>query len=430
MEEEKVETLEKESDSGVTEEQIRAVQVPLTAEERERKFIQELERDVRSKIAQEEAEQARLMAEGKLNLDEHHHHHHHHHHRHHKKKKLSKATKTLIVIGVLLVAGAITLFVIAASVLGKIKHVDKSLGNAAYISRSQESFEIDSTSIPDTLKPEEVSWNNADIDVMRDKNVSNILLIGQDARKGEERARSDSMIICSINKKTKKITLVSLMRDMYVPIPGFSDNRINAAYAFGGMDLLDQVIQQDFGIHIDGNVEVDFEGFVKAMEVVGEIPIELNEEEAEFLNTKKGWVAEAGVSNEGWNLKKGMNLLTPGQALAYSRIRYVGHADYERTERQRKVLTAAFEEVRDLDVFKAIELANKALPNFTTDINNRAILGYIYTVFANGMTMGETHRIPADGKYTGENINGMSVLLPDLAANSEELKTYLYGKTE
>ena len=77
-----------------------------------------------------------------------------------------------------------------------------------------------------------------DINGMKDKEVINILLIGQDRREGQARQRSDSMILCSINKARKKIILTSIMRDLYVPIPGYSDNRINAAYQFGGMPLL------------------------------------------------------------------------------------------------------------------------------------------------------------------------------------------------
>jgi anionic cell wall polymer biosynthesis LytR-Cps2A-Psr (LCP) family protein len=57
------------------------------------------------------------------------------------------------------------------------------------------------------------------------------------------------------------------MRDMYVPIPGYSDNRINAAYQFGGMELLDKTIKKDFGVSVDGNMEVSFEGFIQLVDM-------------------------------------------------------------------------------------------------------------------------------------------------------------------
>ncbi len=87
------------------------------------------------------------------------------------------------------------------------------------------------------------------------------MLIGQDKREGQSRQRSDSMILATLDKDQKTISLTSFMRDLYVAIPGYSSTRINAAYAYGGMDLLDETLTQNFGVEIDGNVEVDFEVF-------------------------------------------------------------------------------------------------------------------------------------------------------------------------
>ena len=92
-------------------------------------------------------------------------------------------------------------------------------------------------------------------------NIKSILLIGQDKREGQSRQRSDSMILATLDKDQKTISLTSFMRDLYVAIPGYSSTRINAAYAYGGMDLLDETLTQNFGVEIDGNVEVDFEVF-------------------------------------------------------------------------------------------------------------------------------------------------------------------------
>lgn len=90
--------------------------------------------------------------------------------------------------------------------------------------------------------------------------VVNVLLVGQDTRKAEERARSDSMILLSVNKNTNQLTMISLMRDLYVQIPGYSDNKLNAAYAFGGFELLDETIATNFGIAVDYNVEAQLQG--------------------------------------------------------------------------------------------------------------------------------------------------------------------------
>ena len=336
-----------------------------------------------------------------------------------KKKKMPLWGKIVLGIVIALVIVFAVGMIFINSMLNKINRVDTS--DISYVPREEETFEAEGSesSSADTIKPEDITWENVDVNVMKDSNVSNILLIGQDARPGEGRARSDSMIICSINKTTKEITLSSIMRDLYVPIPGYSDNRINAAYQFGGMPLLDQVIEESLGIHIDGNVEVNFDGFIAAFTEIGNLDIELYQAEADYLN-----------KNNGWNLTEGMNSLTPEQALAYARTRYVGHSDWERTDRQRRVLMAAFNKLKGSDLGTMLDMANKIFPYLTTDMDNMQILGYVYTVVTSGMTLNdESYRIPVEGTYTCETLRaGMEVLVPDLNANSRYLQEYIYGK--
>ena len=102
------------------------------------------------------------------------------------------------------------------------------------------------------------------------KNVINILLVGSDhgAIKGDH-GRSDSIMIATVNFKTKELKLTSLMRDMYVEIPGHGHNKLNAAYAFGGVELLYQTIAKNFGIKIDNYCVVDFSTFEKVINKVG-----------------------------------------------------------------------------------------------------------------------------------------------------------------
>lgn len=235
-----------------------------------------------------------------------------------RKKKIAVwAILLIIILVIVLLMGGVYAYV--NHKLSKIMRVD--ISPEVVVDPSLETFETEE-GLTDTMDAEDIVWNNADIEVMKDKDVSNILLIGQDRREGQGRQRSDSMIICSLNKKTNKIILTSVMRDMYVPISGYSDNRINAAYQFGGMELLDRVMEESLGVHIDANVEVDFEGFINCMAEIGNIDMQLNEEEAKYLNDANGW-----------NLQAGYNSLTPEQALAFSRVRYVGHSDWERTDK-------------------------------------------------------------------------------------------------
>ena len=277
----------------------------------------------------------------------------------------------------------------------------------------------------DGLDADSIDWGNADIQVMEDEDVSNLLLIGQDRREGQDRQRSDSIIICSVNKEKGKIVLTSIMRDLYVPIPSYKDNRINAAYQFGGMELLDEVIEENLGIHIDGNIEVDFDGFMEALSVLGDLDIELNATEANYLNEHSDL---SETDETGWELKEGMNSMTPAQLLAYSRTRFIGNSDWERTERQRKVLTAAYEKAKKMNVFNLVRLAYKIFPNFTTDLSIGQVAGYIYTVLTGSIEGLESYRIPVDGTYNCVTLApGMEVLIPDLTANSSYLQQFIYG---
>ncbi|HAQ39751.1 MAG TPA: LytR family transcriptional regulator [Clostridiales bacterium] len=251
-------------------------------------------------------------------------------------------------------------------------------------------------------------------DSMISKDIVNILLIGQDKRPGEEVARSDSMIIATINKKTNSIKLTSLMRDMYVQIPGYDDNKINAAYALGGMDLLTEAVESNFLIKIDGCIEVDFAGFEKIIDEIGGIDIDLNRDEAYYLSRSSGS-----------RFSEGVNRLTGETALTYSRIRYVGNDDYERTERQRNVLVSVFEEIKDSNLKTLLEMADDILPLVTTNLTNTQILNLATKVMLMNVSDIETYRIPADGEFTPDTIKNMSVLVPDLPANRALLKEYI-----
>ena len=345
-----------------------------------------------------------------------------------KDKKLPRWAKILIGVGIGIFVLALAAFIAVKIYLGRVPRIE----DKPRLDPSTETFETSSDAPEDTIDAEEVDWGKLYEDVMKDSDIKNILLIGNDSRPGDTgSARSDSMILCSINKKTNEITLVSFMRDMYVPIPGYSDNRINAAYTFGGSSLLKETIEHDFGIQIDNRVEINFEGFIKAMTAVGNINIELNKDEVEYLNRMGNAMnAEEGLPDSEWNLKEGMNSLTPEQALAYARTRYVGRSDFERTERQRKVITEAFKNINKLPLSEQVDFVNSILPYIATDMTDMEILGYVYYVATEGVNMGDSHRVPEDRAYKNETINKMMVLVPDLQKNSELLKEWLFKGIE
>lgn len=339
------------------------------------------------------------------------------------KKKMAMWKKILIVLVLLIVIAVAAVAIFISSMLGKINRIDTSELEAETF--TGEEFETDANVSEDTLKPEDVTWPESsaadesaeESDKEAQDNVINILLIGQDRREGQGRQRSDSMMIASINKRDKTVTITSLLRDSYVQIPGYQDNRINAAYAFGGMPLLNEVIKMNFGIEIDANVEVDFNGFKTIVDTLGGVDIVLKDYEVAYFNEKQGTSKYVVGSNH----------LTGEEALMYARTRYVGRNDFERTERQRTIVTAVFNKLKDESPTKIFTLINDLFPCITTDMSNSDIITYATIVMGMDLTEIQTYRIPADGTYSNQTIRGMKVLVPDLAACRSDLKKIIYG---
>lgn len=258
-------------------------------------------------------------------------------------------------------------------------------------------------------------------------NIKSILLIGQDKREGESRQRSDSMILATLDKEKGTISLTSFMRDLYVAIPGYSSTRINAAYAYGGMELLDETLEENFGVKIDGNVEVDFDVFQILVDKVGGIDLELSQAEADYICGRDQSVLYPQPFRTDWDLQAGMNHLDGEQALIHARNRSVGNSDYRRTERQQDVLRAAFAKIKDLDVLDIAGLVKDVLPMVSTDLSLWDMTGYAMDIMNIGADEIASYRIPEDGAYTPQTIDGMQVLVPDLEQNREYLQQILYN---
>jgi len=277
-----------------------------------------------------------------------------------------------------------------------------------------------------TEDPDAIVWTDAET-IGAGKDIINILLIGQD-RRNEKRARSDSMILCTLNKKEKTLTMTSFMRDMYVQIPGYKDNRINASYAFGGMELLDATLVKNFGVDVDGNIEVDFDGFESVIDAVGGVDIELTKAEIRYL--EKYRTLGLGGDTSYWEFTPGINHLDGSQALAYARNRGTGgDGDFGRTNRQRTVLNAVFQKAKTMSLTEMIDLIKAILPLLTTDLTDAQILGFAMEAFPLLAELEmNTQQIPGDGTYRMTKIRGMSVIVPDFEKNREILKEIM--KTE
>lgn len=341
-----------------------------------------------------------------------------------KKSKATLNKRTLLIILCVVLAVVLVVLIVGTAYMEKMMNLigrndgDDTISSSDYV---DETDTMPSDFQGSILNPGDIEWDQFTGPVEDMEHIINIMLIGQDRRPGEGRARSDVMLLCSVNKKTQELTMTSFMRDMYVPIPGFWADKMNAAYQLGGMETLDACLEKNFGIHVDGNVEVDFNGFIGAIDLVDGIEMELTASEARYLNNEWGLQSDSG--SFGWDLKEGKNLLTGGQALAYARIRAIGDGDFDRTERQRKVISALIEKCKKMNLTQLNKLMEEVLPMLTTDLTNREILNYLVDMLPMLTNLKiNTQRIPADGAYQYGWIDEKSVLLPDLEANRELLK--------
>ncbi len=366
---------------------------------------------------------------------------------------LKKKSKKKIFITILVVILVLILLLISAawlvmkSYLGKIdyEHDDSakeqtvSLLTDEEIERQLKEEEPDST---ESDSPEEeiaaldekiASQQNRqgeDNQLLSSENVLNVLVIGCDSRKQGGSGRSDTMILVSVNEDTGKIHMTSIMRDCYVSIPGKGNNRINAAYAYGGGSLLLDTIESNLAVDVDKYVAIDFYSFVDIIDSMGGVDIEVSEEEIPILNA---YVKELnrlnGRDESTWLLSEGgMQHLNGTQALGYARIRYVGNGDFERTERQRLVVSKVFEKAKDMNLLEINNMLNALLPEVKTNMTEEEIMSLLLKAPTYLTYDLDSMRIPVDGSYQSMRVRGMSVLGIDLDKNIDALKRFVYGE--
>lgn len=314
------------------------------------------------------------------------------------KKKKNRVVKVLVFIAALFVVGFFILRGVVGSVYKKMEY------------KEAEAF---------TSEP------------MKEDGVINVLLIGNDSRLAGDDGRSDAMILVSISDKTKTITMTSFLRDMYVEIPGHDGNRLNAAYAYGGAELLMETIELNFGIPIHRYALVNFQAFANLVDAVGGIDLELTNDEVNWINAylmEYNQLEGKDLATDFLDPSLSGNLHLNGpQALAFTRNRYIG-TDFGRTERQRKVLSAVIKKLPGAVATNGGELADGLFPNLTTNLRE----GECFNLSLNawkflGYEMVQ-QCVPLEGTYSNADIRGMAVLQVDFDANRQFLKSTLYGE--
>lgn len=258
-----------------------------------------------------------------------------------------------------------------------------------------------------------------------------ILLIGTDSRDlSQERGRSDSMILLTLNDATHEMYMSSLMRDAYVEIPNRGYDKLNAAYSYGGAELLMDTIERNYDVSVDDYICVSFTGFAGIIDAFGGVEITLSDSEANAVNV----ILQSEVNElmgddpmADFLPSGGTYNLSGKQALSYARIRYVGNADFERTSRQREVMTQLLRNAKRRAATAVPKLVDSALPRVSTNMNTGEL--YLLSLrmpFALGYDMRQ-QQIPADGTWSAADIGGVSVLQIDTNANQALLRDTAYA---
>lgn len=287
------------------------------------------------------------------------------------------------------------------------------------------------TSISKTDKDLGINYEVVDDDpdmpkVEMDEDIVNIALLGNDRRSEDEKGRSDAIIIATIDKKHKKIKLSSVMRDTYVNIKGVGMDKITHSYFYGGPQLTIRTLNENFKMDIRDYVLVDFFSLEKIIDTLGGVNMEVKEDEISDLNTYVQEVANIEKVSAPLFTKGGPQLLNGMQAVSYARIRHTGNGDYERTERQRRVLSAIFDKIKSEGPFKYPGIVNSVLPYTETSMDISTMLKLGAQVFTSGMTTLEQERFPLDKASQGTRINNIWYLWADLKATAQHIHTFIY----
>lgn len=253
-----------------------------------------------------------------------------------------------------------------------------------------------------------------------------LLLIGVDRRTDDWYGNSDVMILATINYDQQKLFLTSFMRDLYADIPGYGVMKLNAAHAIGGGPLLVETIETNYGVTIDNYARVDFSTMSDVVDVIGGVDIDVDENEANYINSAAYNMAiQQGKEYDGsYVTGGGIAHLNGLQAVAYSRIRHIGNSDYERTSRQREVLTEMFSKVSTLSLAELNNVINEMLPLVTHNISQLTMVKLMAQVPELIEYEVVTDRVPYDDLFTSRN----GLLVPDMAATAARLQETIYAK--
>lgn len=267
-------------------------------------------------------------------------------------------------------------------------------------------------------------------DIFAEDSVLNILLIGTDERTDEfnTNARSDSMILVSIDKDAKTVKLISLERGMGVPIlEGQYEGQydlLTHIFRYGGSDLLTRTVQTCFKLEVDKYVRLNFHSVTEVVDAIGGIDIELTEKEAYYFEFRYEAASSTGTQEKP---VAGMNHLDGGMALAFARLRAID-SDWWRVERQRRVIIAVADKLKTASLLELNDLADSVLPLIQTNLTKLEIAELLLYApnFMNSTF--DQMTIPVKGTYGGmTGLHGHGMFAPDYEVNCAIMQEFLYG---
>lgn len=247
----------------------------------------------------------------------------------------------------------------------------------------------------------------ATVPKMTADDIVNILFVGQAARAGEEETMADSTMLISINTYTKEITCMSILRDSFVKLPDYKGHQCgrakftvcyNLGYQWGGgtaggMEMTNICLKDNFGIEVDYNVEVSFDSFIKMIDYIDGVDIDLTQAEADYLNKDTLYVKRT--------IEPGVQRLQGMEALSYARMRKAAgdsESDIKRTERQRKVVEALLEKFRYrsiADLNKWIDILLPMVSTTMTPTDVTKLAARVLPIFSELKIKGAT--VPMEG---------------------------------
>ena len=266
--------------------------------------------------------------------------------------------------------------------------------------------------------------------------ITNILLVGTDGEYVEKGNRSDSMMVVTIDSKSKDIKISSIARDTYVDIPGYSTEKLTHAYAYEGIDLLKEVFKVNFDLDIDKYIAVNFSSFMEIIDEIGGVVVDVPESGLESINSMidacyNYYSDKDSVGEKEYLTHAGTQRLNGYQALAFSRIRYTDSA-FHREARHREVAESVYKEFAQKGVETYKKCAEIILNNTKTNISPMEMMNLAYTVLKINDKDIEQFQFPLEEYRNGHIISKQKgwVLEWDKEPNLEAWHKFIFGENK